>query len=215
MLGVQEILHLIGVPIVLVALLEQVLRPDDAVGLRHRVIKIGIAGVKPALVERPRIAGPISPRVFLGLELFPSLGLILVRRGGDDTKVAFVWFIALRHLIENGVVDVPAEAEPPHGARGQVKCRGHGILGPTGTDQCLHRAPGINRVEALASNVLRNRGHDGCLIVGLNDQDVDLGVLRTNARLHAAMTVGDVERAIPFLDDGRLDRAAGGDDAGE
>ena len=45
MLGVQEILHLIGVAIVLVALLEQVFRPDDAVGLRHRVVEIGIAGV--------------------------------------------------------------------------------------------------------------------------------------------------------------------------
>ena len=150
----------------------------------------------------------------LRFELLPDGSLILARGGGDGAKLLLSWHVARADLIEDGGVDGREQPQLADLADGNGERGGDGLFGPVLGGEALDGAPEVDRGHGRADDVFAHRPHL-VVVVGVFDQDVDLGEADLYGDADPPGAVGDGELAVLLGDGRRLEDADGLDAGGE
>src|ERR1700733_4230814 len=181
--------------IVLVALGEQVFLPDDAECRALVFAEFGVLGEEACLVERLGEPPPEDALALLGFELLPDGSLVVTRRGGDGAKLLLFWHVARADLIEDGGMDSRKKTELTNLADGNGEGGRDGLFGPVLGGEALDGAPEVDRGHGRPHDVFAHRPHLVAL-VGVFDQDVDLGEADLYRDADPPGAVGDGELAV-------------------
>src|SRR5208337_4275754 len=188
--------------------------PDDAEGLAFGLAEFAVPGEEARLLQGLAHLPPNNALALLGLELLPHRGLVLARGRGDGAELVFFRHIARADLVQNGGVDVREQAQLADLAQGNRERGGDGFFGPVLGGETFDRAPEVDARYGGAHDVLADRTHM-VVVVGILDEDVDLGEADHDRDADASRAIGDRQLAVLLRDDRRLEDADGADAGGK
>ena len=152
------------------------------------------------------ICHQMAPVALLGLELLPDGSLVVTRGRGDRAEFLLPRHVARADLIEDGGMDGREQTELADLADGNCERGGDGVFGPVFGGEAFDRAPKVDGGHRRADHVFAHRAHM-VFVVGVFDQDVDLGESEFDGETDTPVAVDDGECAVFFGHGRRLDDA--------